>query len=138
LAGERTRRARAALDAAAASRLSAWIRGYNPLRGIPDELIDAGGSPRPHWLRFLGDLAELPDGGLESRFALATRHIRDTGVSYRIYGDDNERTWPLNPLPLLLSEADWTNIAAGVAQRAELLELILRDLYGDARLISDG
>jgi uncharacterized circularly permuted ATP-grasp superfamily protein/uncharacterized alpha-E superfamily protein len=140
LAGERAaaRRARETLDAAAAARLSGWLRDYKPLAGVPDELIGADGRPRPYWLNFLGDLSEFPKGELEDRFAIATRHIRDTGVSYRIYGDDNERTWPLNPLPLILGEAEWRDIADGVAQRAELLEAVLRDLYGDAALVSQG
>ena len=140
MAGERAsaRRAREVLDVEAAARLSGWLRGYKALPGVPDELIDADGRPRPYWLNFLGDLAEFPEGELEDRFALATRHIRDTGVTYRIYGDDNERTWPLNPLPLILGEADWSEIAAGVAQRAELLEAVLRDLYGEGKLVAEG
>ena len=66
---------------------------------MPDELFDATGRPRDYWLSFLGDFAEYPEGELKSRFSLATRHIRDTGVSYRVYGEENERSWPLNPLP---------------------------------------
>jgi uncharacterized circularly permuted ATP-grasp superfamily protein/uncharacterized alpha-E superfamily protein len=126
------------LDAEAAARLSGWLRDYKPLVGVPDELVDRDGRPRPDWLRFLGDLSEFPTGELEERFALASRHIRDTGVSYRIYGDDNELAWPLTPLPLILGEAEWREIADGVAQRAELLEAVLRDLYGDASLVADG
>ena len=69
---------------------------------------------------------------------MATRHIRDTGVSYRIYGEENERSWPINPLPLILGEAEWAQIADGVEQRARLMEALLQDLYGEARLLADG
>jgi len=126
------------LDAAAADRLSGWLGGYRPLIGIPDELFDATGRPRNYWIDFLGDFAEFPDREFNSRFSLATRHIRDTGVSYRIYGEETERSWPLNPLPLLLSEREWAQIAAGVEQRANLMEAVLQDLYGDAKLLADG
>ena len=88
--------------------------------------------------RFLGDFAEYPEGEFKSRFDLATRHIRDTGVSYRIYGEENERSWPINPLPLILGEAEWAQIAAGVEQRANLMEALLQDLYGDASLMAEG
>ena len=47
---------------------------------------------------------------MDERFALATRHIRDTGVSYRIYGEVIERTWPVNPLPLILGHDEWTQM----------------------------
>ena len=41
-------------------------------------------------------------------------------------------------MPLLLPAAEWAEIEAGVAQRAELLDLVLRDIYGDSRLIAEG
>jgi len=132
------RRKQDPLDAAAAARLSGWLRDYRPLYGIPDELIGKDGRPRDYWLDYLGGLAEFAPGEFENRFNLATRYIRDTGVSYRIYGEETERSWPLSPLPLILGEAEWAEIAAGVEQRATLLEAVLRDLYGEARLVSDG
>jgi uncharacterized circularly permuted ATP-grasp superfamily protein/uncharacterized alpha-E superfamily protein len=131
-------RRRRDLDPEAAARMSGWLRGYRTVPGIPDELIDGMGRPRDHWMHFLGDFAEYPQREFDSRFNLATRHIRDTGVTYRVYGEETERSWPLNPLPLLLSQADWTQIAAGVEQRANLMEAVLQDLYGEASLLAEG
>jgi uncharacterized circularly permuted ATP-grasp superfamily protein/uncharacterized alpha-E superfamily protein len=131
-------RRREDLDPAGAERLSEWLRGYRPLPGIPDELFDATRRPRPHWLEFLGDLAEYPAGEVRSRFSLATRHIRDTGVSHRVYGEENERSWPLSPVPLIIGERDWAQIAAGVEQRARLMEAMLADIYGEATLVGQG
>lgn len=131
-------RRRETLGSSAAGRLSGWLRGYRPLPGVPDELLDPTGRPRDYWLGFLGDFAEYEEGEFKSRFSLATRHIRDTGVSYRIYGEENERSWPINPLPLILGEGEWAQIAAGVEQRANLMEALLQDLYGEARLLADG
>jgi uncharacterized circularly permuted ATP-grasp superfamily protein/uncharacterized alpha-E superfamily protein len=126
------------LDAAGAARLSGWLRGYKPLNGVPDELFDASGRPRDYWLRFLADLAAYPAEQIRSRFTLATRHIRDTGVSYRIYGEENERSWPINPVPLILGQGEWATIAAGVEQRAALMERLLEDIYGEASLVTSG
>jgi uncharacterized circularly permuted ATP-grasp superfamily protein/uncharacterized alpha-E superfamily protein len=120
------------------ARLSDWLSAYRPLPDAPDELIGPDGKPRDYWLKFLAGLAELPGEELDKRFELATRHIRDTGVSYRIYGEDSERTWPINPLPLLLDAAEWADIVEGVQQRASLMEALLRDLYGEARLVTEG
>jgi uncharacterized circularly permuted ATP-grasp superfamily protein/uncharacterized alpha-E superfamily protein len=126
------------LPPTAARRLSGWLRNYRPFSGIPDELFDKHGAPREYWLRFLGDFAEYPEDEFESRFSVATRHIRDTGVSYRIYGEENERSWPLSPLPLILSEEEWRQIAQGVEQRANLMEALLQDFYGDGALVTEG
>ena len=122
----------------AKARLSGWLAGYRPLPGIPDELFDATGRPRTDWLNFLGDLSEYGEGELKSRFNLATRHIRDTGVSHRVYGEENERSWPLGPVPLIIGASEWARIADGVEQRARLFEALLNDIYGDAGLVASG
>lgn len=122
----------------ARARLDGWLAGYHPLPGVPDELVQSDGATPEVWRRYLGALAAFPQGEFEDRFAAATRHIRDSGVSHRIYGEDNERTWPLSPLPLILGEEEWAQIAAGVEQRATLIEAVLSDVYGEGRLITDG
>jgi uncharacterized circularly permuted ATP-grasp superfamily protein len=105
------------LDAAWA----ALAAGYEPLPGIPDEFIGADGRPRACWLRFLAALMDLGAGGIGKRFATADRHIRDTGVSYRAYGDLSERAWPLSHVPLLIEAGEWREIAQGIEQRARLM-----------------
>ena len=49
-----------------------------------------------------------------------------------------EREWPLSHIPVVISEGDWQAIADGLVQRAELLEKVVGDLYGENRLVSDG
>jgi uncharacterized circularly permuted ATP-grasp superfamily protein/uncharacterized alpha-E superfamily protein len=122
----------------AEKRLAGWISGYAGLPGAHDEFLNQDGKPRPHWLHFLQALAELDAAEIERRFASADRHIRDMGISYRVYGETGERSWPLSHLPILLGESEWRDIAAGVEQRAQLLETVLGDLYGGGRLVSDG
>lgn len=121
----------------ASRRVDAWIAGYAPLAGVPDELIGPDGRVRPHWASLLDTLAGLGRDDIDHRFAAAGRRIRDMGISYRVHGETKERTWPLSRLPLLLPETEWREIAAGVAQRAELLDLILRDVYGEGRLVEE-
>ncbi len=125
-------------DDAASARLQGWLSDYQPFVDAPDELAPPHGSTPEAWLRFLRAVAAYPEGEFAERFALANRHIRDAGVSHRIYGEDSERIWPLSPMPLILAEKEWAEIAAGVEQRASLLEAVLGDLYGEGRLISEG
>ncbi|MGJ0509300.1 MAG: circularly permuted type 2 ATP-grasp protein [Methylocystis sp.] len=121
-----------------AQRLAAWIADYKPIAGVPDELIGPDGRPRAHWTRLLDTLAGLGRRGVENRFAAAARRIDDMGFTYRAHGETRERPWPLSRLPLLLTEGEWREIAAGVTQRAELLDRILRDVYGEGRLVAEG
>ena len=120
------------------ARLARWTAGYAAQPGLPDELVSADGALRPAWARFLGHLAGLPDCEIAARLAAAGRHIHGTGIAYRAYGDTTERDWPIGALPLLIEGTEWQAIAAGVAQRAELLEAVLGDLYGEGALARAG
>ncbi|WP_238120879.1 MULTISPECIES: circularly permuted type 2 ATP-grasp protein [unclassified Xanthobacter] len=126
-----------AFERAAAESL---LGGYRTLPGVRDEMMDAEGRPRPHWVSFLATLAEFGPEELGRRFSSADRYLRDSGVFYRVYDDagGGERPWSLSHIPLLLEQRDWDVLSAGLIQRAELLETVLQDLYGPARLVSGG
>jgi uncharacterized circularly permuted ATP-grasp superfamily protein/uncharacterized alpha-E superfamily protein len=112
-----------------------WFSGYAPLPGAPDELIGPDGAPRPAWRRFF---AALGRQDLDAAVAAGDRRIRDMGISYRVPGESQERSWPLSRLPMLISQEEWSEISAGVVQRAELMERLLVDFYGEGRLAAEG
>src|SRR6201996_8670136 len=118
-------------------RVAQWMRDYARLPGIPDEYIGEQG-PRPVWTRFFDAFANLTPAEIDRRFGAADCPLREAGVTYRAPGDSADRLWPLSHLPLLIGETDWQQLSAGIAQRAQLLEMVLRDLYGEGKLIADG
>ena len=101
-------------------RFAQWSRDYTRLPGIPDEFIAGDDAPRPVWTRFLEAFAALSPVEIERRFGAADRHMREAGVSYRAPGESADRHWPLSHLPLLIDEAEWQLLSAGIAQRAQL------------------
>jgi uncharacterized circularly permuted ATP-grasp superfamily protein/uncharacterized alpha-E superfamily protein len=113
-----------------------------PLPGPPvyDEVSADGVRPRSHWEPFIEAIQRLGPEELSRRWQSGERRIRENGVTYNIHGDPSglNRPWQLDPLPLLIDSAEWKNIEAAIIQRAELLNLILEDLYGRRRLISSG
>src|ERR1700755_2025214 len=119
-------------------RVAQWTRDYVRLPGIPDEYIAQDGAPRAVWTRFFDAFAALTPADIERRFGSAARHLREAGVTYRAPGENADRSWPLSHLPLLIDEAEWQQLTAGIVQRAQLLEMVLGDLYGEGRLIADG
>src|SRR5579871_3326219 len=116
------------------------IAGYRARAGTPDEMIAADGGIRPAWRPLIDRLAPLTRNGIDAQFARADRYLHDAGVFYQAYGDGgaNAREWPLAHVPLLIEEAEWQDIAAGLIQRAELLEAVVADIYGDNRLVAEG
>lgn len=127
-------------DAQIDGRVDRILAGYRPLPGIFDEMVARSGEIRPHWQPFLSMLAELGPETIQRRFAAADRHLRDSGVFYRVYEDPAgaERPWPFSHVPLIIDAADWKTLKAGLVQRADLLEAVLGDVYGPAKLVNDG
>ena len=72
------------------------------------------------------------------------RKVEDNGVTYNLYTDALEsegrqsRPWSLDLLPMIMDQSEWAQIERGVAQRAELLNLMLADIYGEQRLVRGG
>jgi uncharacterized circularly permuted ATP-grasp superfamily protein/uncharacterized alpha-E superfamily protein len=121
-----------------------WVKGllagYTPLPGLHDEMMRPDRTLRAPWDQFLGELTKLGQAQLAEAAGGAERHLKDSGVFYRVYDDPagGERTWPLAPIPLLIDAAEWAALSTGVIQRARLAEAILRDIYGDGQLIRRG
>ena len=86
----------------------------------------------------LSALAEYGPNEIQQSFATADRRIRNRGLSYRVAGERGERVWPISRMPLLITEDEWRGIGTGVAQRAELMERVLADVYGEGRLVAEG
>ncbi|HLH90057.1 MAG TPA: circularly permuted type 2 ATP-grasp protein [Xanthobacteraceae bacterium] len=124
----------------AGEELARLLAGYRPLPGIFDEMMDPRGAPRGHWQPFLSMLAALGTEEIERRFSAADRHLRDSGVFYRVYEDPAglERAWPLSHVPLVISAAEWEELKAGLIQRAGLLEAVASDAYGQGKLVREG
>jgi len=110
-----------------------WIAEYRASAPADDML-----SGDPAWAAVFEELAGLAGENLEAARERAHRHAEDIGTGFRIAGEGEERPWPLSPIPLLIPQAEWNTIAAGIAQRAEVMEQVLADLYGPGKLVADG
>jgi uncharacterized circularly permuted ATP-grasp superfamily protein/uncharacterized alpha-E superfamily protein len=113
---------------------------YATQLGIYDEMYATENKALPYWERFMGALENMGSEKLELRRREAQRLLRENGVTYNVYGDSQNltRPWRLDPVPLLISSEEWSVIEAGLKQRAELLDLILKDIYGKQNLLKKG
>ena len=116
------------------------VDDYQPLTGSYDEMRSAAGQVRPHWQHLLDVLRTLGPAALEERRREARRLIRDNGVTYNLHGDPEgmSRPWDLDLLPVLIRSDEWAALERGLMQRAELLNLVLLDLYGPRETIRKG
>ncbi len=116
-----------------ATHAARWIADYRARNTSGDVLTDD-----PSWHTMFEELAAVAGDDLGQARERVQRHAEDIGTGFRIIGESEERPWPLSPIPLMIAAEEWRTIAAGIVQRADLLEHVIADLYGDATLVERG
>ncbi|MCU1437358.1 MAG: circularly permuted type 2 ATP-grasp protein [Naasia sp.] len=111
--------------------------GNRPVPPRPpfDEMFDGDGI-RPAYREIHGALARMTQEELRGRTdALASSYLAQ-GVTFDFAGE--ERPFPLDAVPRVIGQDEWTGIEAGVQQRVRALEAFLSDVYGPQRAVRDG
>ncbi|GAA1480667.1 circularly permuted type 2 ATP-grasp protein [Gordonia sinesedis] len=105
-----------------------------------DEMIDAAGGVRPAWDDLVAGYAARGDDRLRTAAGRLATSVRDAGVVYnRLDGDHTVADdWRIDAVPLVVDGADWAALEKALTQRSMLLDLVLRDLYGDQKLLRAG
>ncbi len=113
---------------------------YRPSLEIPDEMLDSAEQVRPDWVGYLDVLRSLAPNELQRRWRQAHYLLRENGVTFNAYGQDDglDRPWGLDPFPLILAAEEWASVERGLQQRVRLLERLLEDVYGDQAALKEG
>ena len=95
-----------------------------------DEAYQEDGRPRPHYAELLAALDDPAAAGAELK-----RRLRARGVSFGAAADG---VFALDPVPRILTEPEWSELQAGIAQRLRALEAFVADVYGEGRVFEAG
>jgi uncharacterized circularly permuted ATP-grasp superfamily protein len=94
-----------------------------------DEDRDSDGAPRPGY----GEaLAALEGCDLDALRRAVARRLERRGVSF------GSEPFVVDPVPRLLASDEWDALAEGLTQRARALNALLRDAYGERRIVEAG
>ena len=104
-----------------------------------DEMFDEKGLPRAPYLRLHQRLLKIDPKELNGFQKAADLSFLNQGITFTVYGNDGgtERIFPYDLLPRIITGKEWATIEKGLIQRMTALNLFLKDLYGEARIISD-
>ena len=104
--------------------------------GAGDIMCGAKADDIQIWQSILEEVLTAGSGSIADAQERVQRHVQEIGTSFRLADEGEERQWPVSPLPLPIGEVEWSGIADAIAQRAELCELLLSDIYGPQRLVA--
>jgi uncharacterized circularly permuted ATP-grasp superfamily protein len=105
-----------------------------------DEMVGPDGIARPQYEHLYQALRELPASELRRRQQISDLSFLHQGITFTVYGrtEGTERIFPNDLLPRIITNEEWSRIETGLAQRITALNLFLKDLYHEGRILNDG
>jgi uncharacterized circularly permuted ATP-grasp superfamily protein len=104
-----------------------------------DEMFASPGVPREHYRALHQTLLRLPPEELRRSQQAADLAFLHEGITFTVYGskEGTERIFPNDLLPRIITAREWAKIEKGLTQRLTALNLFLRDIYHEGRILSD-
>lgn len=105
-----------------------------------DEIYDDAHNIKEYWKPILESVESAGEKTLQDKQDDIAWHIENNGVTFNTYESSKssiKRYWHMDPIPFVLREEEWSELSRGLEQRAKLLNLILKDLYSERRLIKE-
>ena len=113
--------------------------GYD-LDAAFDEMFDPDGQARSHCRPLFDDLRVATSADLGQRQMEADKAFLTQGITFTVYGDDQgtERIFPFDLVPRVITAAEWQTLERGLTQRLTAINLFLKDVYHDGRILAEG
>ena len=105
-----------------------------------DEMFETRDVLHPHYQPLLEHFSALPREELQRRKQAADLSFLNQGITFTVYGRDEgtERIFPYDLLPRIITAAEWEVVERGLTQRIIALNLFLKDIYNEGRILEDG
>ena len=122
------------------SQTAASLFAHYELDASFDEMFAPGHAPRDAYRLLFDRLLELPATEWRHRQQAADRAFLNQGVTFTVYGNDEgtERIFPYDILPRIITGAEWSVVERGLAQRLLALNLFLKDIYHEGKILAEG
>jgi len=105
-----------------------------------DEMFKARGVAREHYQALQRTLVGLASEELRKIQQAADLTFLQEGITFTVYGskEGTERIFPNDLIPRIIPAGEWAQIEKGLTQRLTALNLFLRDIYHEGRILSEG
>src|SRR5881394_1955525 len=108
--------------------------------GCFDEMLDETGHTRTHYDQFTALFGHLTSEEFEHRRQAVDLSFLRQGITFNVYGDarGTEKIFPFDLVPRIIPGSEWEYLERGLAQRITALNLFLRDIYHEQKIVQDG
>ena len=105
-----------------------------------DEMFAGENQLREHYGPLLEHFTALPQDELQRRKQAADLSFLNQGITFTVYGreEGTEQIFPYDLLPRIITAAEWATVERGLTQRITALNLFLKDIYNEGRILKDG
>src|ERR1700684_1290295 len=105
-----------------------------------DEMFTAHDVARPHYQALQRTLLRLDPEELRRSQQAADLTFLQEGITFTVYGskEGTERIFPNDLIPRIIPAVEWAKIEKGLTQRVTALNLFLRDIYHEGRILTEG
>lgn len=105
-----------------------------------DEMFTANAEVRTHYQDFSRWLEAQAPERLQNKRAEADLIFRRVGITFAVYGEESgtERLIPFDMVPRIITAAEWKTLEAGLRQRVTALNMFLKDIYNDQKVLESG
>jgi uncharacterized circularly permuted ATP-grasp superfamily protein len=114
------------------------LQQYSVPNNIWDEMLH-GNAIRTPYQKVAQALEQVNVALLQQRDRLASELFINQGITFTVYSNDEgiERIFPFDIIPRIITSAEWEHIEKGIQQRLKALNLFLKDIYSEQRIIKD-
>ena len=105
-----------------------------------DEMFSGPDVARPHYQAIQRTLVGLDPEELRRSQQAADLTFLQEGITFTVYGskEGTERIFPNDLIPRIIPAHEWAQIERGLTQRLTALNLFLRDIYHEGRILTEG
>jgi uncharacterized circularly permuted ATP-grasp superfamily protein len=112
---------------------------YNVHPTAYDGMFERQGHVRAEYRPLYEMLCQLSSDELHARQLNADASFLHQGITFTVYSNEEgtEKIFPYDLLPRIVTASEWARLERGLAQRITALNLFLKDIYFEGRILKD-
>ena len=118
--------------------VTALLNEYSVMPGFYDEMWNTSDVREPY-AKIAAALQGLDMPAMHNKDKLAGELFMNQGITFTVYADNAgiERIFPFDIIPRIITGAEWQHIEKGIAQRLIALNMFLKDIYNDQKIVKE-